>query len=67
MAVNDTIKNGFGIIPILLQAFNAGAAYLFQAAQEPPQSVPEGDNVVGLLLLAGGFSLKRVISRLLNQ
>ncbi|AKV66984.1 PEP-CTERM sorting domain-containing protein [Microcystis aeruginosa] len=40
---------------------------MFQSAQEPPQSVPEGDNVVGLLLLAGGFSLKRVISRLLNQ
>jgi FG-GAP repeat len=30
----------------------SGAAYLFQPTQEPPSSVPEGDNVVGLLLIA---------------
>jgi probable HAF family extracellular repeat protein len=29
-----------------------------------PQSVPEGDNLVGLLVLAGGYGLKRVICRL---
>lgn len=48
-------------------ADNAGAAYLFQSVDDPSPSVPEGDNVVGLAFLAGGYALKRLISRILKR
>lgn len=49
--------------------YNGEVQFQFSPANPPPppQSVPESDNVVGLLLLGGGFSLKRVISRLSNR